>query len=341
MLSYRHFNMWFLYFLLWQVLSVSCLSSDTSTASEIVLFPFPQGSPIEVQSSTGSVESDSPWSESPFTKVWNDDQDRDKESATGNFFGFISTISLAPQTSLEDAWSTETVTHEDETAFPTVTLVDEDSTTLSEPETANETNAETTFEIPTLELPSVSSSSTGSGTSFTTIPRATTTAEESPTPEATTMMPVDSPGDSPGLSPGQVIGVVVGTIASLVVVMVVILLFLLYRRRKHRAASRRPTIRLVGGPDPDPTARGSQIYLPVMQRQVVDSRDLLAGGVRRSGSPSRCSDRTVSELSPSEAVEGRDTIDGIVDGYTSSVYSQPSDQGESRGGTRSYVDFSH
>ncbi|KAI8721840.1 hypothetical protein NCS52_00326600 [Fusarium sp. LHS14.1] len=328
MVSYRNFNMVFLYFLLWQVLSVGCLSRDTSTATEIFLFPFPEGSPIDVQSSTGSVESDSPWSESPFTKIWNDDQEGDEDSTTGGFFGHISTISLAPQTSLEDALSTETVTHEDETGFSTVTLVDEDSTTLSEPETTNETDTETTFEIPTLELPSVFTSSTGSSPSFTTIPRATTTAEESPTPETTP--PVSQ--SAPGLSAGQIIGIVTGTIASLAVVIVVILLFLVYRRRKHQAASRRPTIRLVSGPDPDPTERGSQIYLPVMQRQVVDSRDLLAGGVRRSGSPSRRSDRTVSELSPSEAAEGRDTIDGIVDGYTSSVYSQQSDRGESRGG---------
>lgn len=229
------------------------------------------------------------------------------------------------------------MTREDEAAFPTVTLVDEDETTLSESETANETNAKTTFEIPTLELPSVSSSSIGSGTSFTTLPRTTTTAEESSTPEPTTAVH----RTAPGLSAGQIIGIVTGTIASLVVVIVVILLFLLYRRRRHQAASRRPTIRLVGGPDPDPTVRGSQIYLPVMQRQVIDSRDLLAGGVRRSGSPSRRSDRTVSELSPSEAAEGRDTIDGIVDGYTSSVYSQPSERGDSRGGARSYADFSH
>ena len=45
-LSYRNFNMVLLYFLLWQVLSVGCLSRDTSTATEIVLFPFPEGSPM-------------------------------------------------------------------------------------------------------------------------------------------------------------------------------------------------------------------------------------------------------------------------------------------------------
>ncbi|RSL48588.1 hypothetical protein CEP54_012855 [Fusarium duplospermum] len=287
--------MLFLYLLLWQVLSVGCLSSDTTTESEIVLFPFPSGSPIEAQSPTASVEPDSPWSsEIPFTKVWNDDQEGVEESTTGNFFGFISTISLAPQTSLEDTWSTKTLTDEDEVVFPTATLEDEDSETLSEPETARETKTGTAFEIPTLELPSVSSSLTGSGTSFTTLLRPTTTAEESSTPEPTRA--VSAP--SAPLSPGQIIGIVIGALASLVVVIVVILL--LYRRRKHRVESRRPTIHLVGGPVPDPTERGSQIYLPVMHRQVVDSRDLLAGGVRRSGSLSRRSDQTVSELSPRE-----------------------------------------
>ncbi|RSL86324.1 hypothetical protein CEP51_002885 [Fusarium floridanum] len=290
--------MLFLYFLLWQVLSVGCLSGDTSTESEIVLFPFPSGSPIEAQISTASVEIDPPWSsEMPFTKVWNDDQEGVEESTTGGFFGIISTISLVPQTSLEDTWSTKTLTHEDEVVFPTVTLSDEDSETLSEPKTVSETDTGTTFEIPTLELPSVSSSSTGSGTSFTTLPRPTTTAVESSTPEPTAAIS----GPASPLSAGQIIGIVTGVIASLVVVIVVILL---YRRRKHRAESSRPTIRLVGGPVPDPTERGSQIYLPVMHRQVVDSRDLLAGVIRRSGSPSRRSYRTVSELSPSEAAGG-------------------------------------
>ncbi|RSM01797.1 hypothetical protein CEP52_008353 [Fusarium oligoseptatum] len=140
--------MLFLYFLLWQVLSVGCLSGDTSTESEIVLFPFPSGSPIEAQISTASVEIDPPWSsEMPFTKVWNDDQEGVEESTTGGFFGIISTISLAPQTSLEDTWSTKTLTHEDEVVFPTVTLSDEDSETLSEPKTASETDTGTTHLI--------------------------------------------------------------------------------------------------------------------------------------------------------------------------------------------------
>lgn len=270
----------------------------------------------------------------PFTKAWSDDRDGADESTTDGFFGFISTMDLAPRTSLEDAWSTETLGHEDETGFPTVSLVDEDSTTVPE----SDASSEASFDIPTIQLPSVLRSLTDLRSSFTTLPRPTTTAEESSTPEVTGA----APGDSAGLSPSQITGVIAGTIASLVVVMVLVLLLLAYRRRKHRAATRRPTIRLVGGPVPDPTARSSQTYLPVMQRQVVDSRDLLAGGVRRSGSPSsRRSDRPVSELTPSEAAEGRDTIDGIVDGYSSSVYSEHSGRGEPRGGAGSYTDFSH
>ncbi|KAF4466960.1 hypothetical protein FALBO_6175 [Fusarium albosuccineum] len=304
-----------------------CSANETSTGSEIILFS-KSGSSDNENSKTGLgpvTETDVIIIDDPLLPgTHNERRQMLDSSSTTNLWDFISTITLLPDPTSEEIWASVTVTtgvFEGTLSLETLTLSFPDTSTLQESEEITTLSQLLTTITSSVPVETTFSSATDETSSSTTV---ALTTIASPT--------VISNGSS-GLGAGEIAGIVVGGLVGLVVVAIGFLILAIFLRRRRQRRDEHPNIQLVSGPFPDPTERGSQNYLRV--RPINPRPDLmmngptisepagprLSGDSRGSGSAARPSEPGPSGVASGEEVS-RDTIDAIIDGYSSSVYSQ-------------------
>ncbi|KAF4989827.1 hypothetical protein FDECE_14579 [Fusarium decemcellulare] len=303
-----------------------CSANETSTGSEIILFSKPgssdnENSKTELGPVTKSHETDVTATDDPLLPGTHKERRQMLDSSsTTNLWDFISTITLLPDPTSEEIWASVTVTtgvFEGSLSLETLTLSFPDTSILQESE-------ETTT------LSQLLTTITSSVSLETTLSSATDEASSSTTVASTTL----ASNESSGLGAGEIAGIVVGGLVGLVAVAIGFLILAIFLRRRRQRRDEHPNIQLVSGPFPDPTERRSQDYISL--RPINPSPDSmmngptisepavprLSGGSRGSGSAARPSEPGPSGVASGEEEVSRDTIDAIIDGYSSSVYSQ-------------------